>query len=110
MCVRPLLAWQCSDRSVVFVDNLRRNDVVRELQLPCRQCVECRLERSRLWAMRCMHEASLHRHNCFVTLTYSDEYLPDRGRLEYSDYQKFMKRFRSVSVMFDSICVVSMVR
>lgn len=78
----------------MFVDNLRRNDIVRELQLPCGQCVECRLERSRQWAMRCMHEASLHRHNCFVTLTYDDEHLPDRGQLVYSDFQLFMKRFR----------------
>lgn len=43
--------------------------------LPCQQCIGCRLERSRQWAIRCMHEASLYDENCFLTLTYSDEYL-----------------------------------
>jgi hypothetical protein len=41
-----------------------------------------------------MHEASLYKNNCFLTLTYSDEHLPDDYSLHYEDYQKFMKRFR----------------
>lgn len=41
-----------------------------------------------------MHEASLHDQNAFITLTYSDKYLPHRGQLVYADYQKFMKRLR----------------
>lgn len=44
--------------------------------------------------MRCMHEAACWRHNCFVTLTYSDDCLPVRGNLEYPAFQKFMKRLR----------------
>lgn len=64
------------------------------IKLPCGQCVGCRLERSRQWAVRCMHEASLHKDNCFVTLTYSDYYLPENGSLVKSDFQKFMKRLR----------------
>jgi len=54
------------------------------------------LERSRQWAMRCMHEASMHRENCFVTLTYNDQNLPVNGSLNYSDFQKFMKRLRKI--------------
>ncbi len=91
-CYRPLTAFQCFDGSVVFVE--RQGDVVRRLSLPCGQCVGCRLERSRQWAMRCMHEASLWPANCFITLTYSDEHLPESGSLEYDDFQKFMKRLR----------------
>lgn len=68
--------------------------MVRSLQLPCGQCVGCRLERSRQWAMRCVHEASLWPANCFVTLTYSDEHLPIDRSLDYDDFQKFMKRLR----------------
>lgn len=41
-----------------------------------------------------MHEASLHEANCFVTLTYSDEHLPEDSGLRYRDYQLFMKRLR----------------
>lgn len=52
------------------------------------------MERSRQWAMRCIHEAKMHEHNCFITLTYNDEHLPDQGNLEYEPFQKFMKRLR----------------
>lgn len=92
-CFRPLTAYQCADGQVVFVER-RRFDVVRQLQLPCGQCIGCRLERSRQWAARCMAEAKSHKRNCFVTLTYSDEYLPARSSLDYSHFQKFMRRLR----------------
>jgi len=64
------------------------------MDLPCGQCVGCRLERSRQWAVRCMHEAQLHESNLFLTLTYSDENLPPHGGLFYRDFQLFMKRLR----------------
>lgn len=41
-----------------------------------------------------MHEASLHQDNCFLSLTYNDENIPDRGQLVYRDFQLFMKRLR----------------
>lgn len=44
--------------------------------------------------MRCMHEASLHTDNCFITLTYNDENLPEGGSLQLKHYQDFMKRLR----------------
>ena len=91
-CYHPLTAYQTADGSVVFQE--RKGDVVRTLSLPCGQCVGCRLERSRQWAMRCMHEASLHKGNSFLTLTYSNDFLPDKGQLDYSHFQKFMKRLR----------------
>lgn len=46
------------------------------ISIPCGQCRHCRLEHSRQWALRCYHEASLYKLNCFITLTYSDEFLP----------------------------------
>ena len=66
----------------------------RQVSLPCGQCIGCRLERSRQWAMRCMHEAQLHENNCFITLTYNDENYPNNGSLIKSDFQKFLKKFR----------------
>lgn len=78
---------------MVFVER-SRFDIVRSLDLPCGQCIGCRLERSRQWAVRCLHEAALHPDNCFVTLTYRDDQLPPRGSLDYSHFQKFMKRLR----------------
>lgn len=92
-CYHPLRAYKCANGEVVFVER-RTHDIVAQLSLPCGQCIGCRLERSRQWAMRCMHEASLYENNCFVTLTYSDEFLPERGQLDYPAFQKFMKRLR----------------
>lgn len=53
--------------------------------------------RSREWAIRCIHEASLHERNCFVTLTYADEHLPEGRSLHKPDFQKFMKRLRKAN-------------
>ena len=92
-CVNPLKAFQCFDKSIVF-DEVRKHDIVRSLNLPCGQCIGCRLERSRQWAMRCMHEAQLHQNNCFITLTYDNEHLPSDGSLHYRDFQLFIKRLR----------------
>lgn len=44
--------------------------------------------------MRCVHEASLHEHNAFITLTYDNEHLPPGGTLVKRDFQLFMKRLR----------------
>lgn len=65
-----------------------------KLDLPCGQCIGCRLERSRQWAVRCMHEAQMHEENSFITLTYNDENLPRNNSLVKSDFQDFMKRLR----------------
>ena len=92
-CFKPLKAYQCFDKSIVFTE-ARKHDIVKSLELPCGQCVGCRLERSRQWAIRCMHEASLYKDNCFITLTYDEEHLPEDYSLHYDDFQRFMKRVR----------------
>lgn len=67
-----------------------------EIRLPCGKCIGCRLERSRQWAVRAIHEALLHDANCFITLTYSDEFLHPSGNLKFhkNDFVLFMKRLR----------------
>lgn len=60
----------------------------------CGRCDGCLLHRSRQWAVRCMHEASLYDANAFVTLTYAPEFLPFDGSLDPEALQKFMKRLR----------------
>lgn len=64
------------------------------MAVPCGRCVGCRVARSRAWAARCMHEASLHERNSFVTVTYSPESLPDDMSLSMREHQLFMKRLR----------------
>lgn len=65
-----------------------------KMDLPCGQCIGCRLERSRQWAVRCIHEASLYERNCFITLTYNDQNMPDNESLNKRDFPLFMKRLR----------------
>lgn len=77
-------------RPIVF--SRSKGLVDQPVELPCGQCIGCRLERSRQWAMRCVHEASLHQDNIFITLTYDNDHLPPNKSLDYRDYQLFMKR------------------
>lgn len=41
-----------------------------------------------------MHEASLHRDNCFITLTYDQEHVPEDFSLDVRHWQLFMKKLR----------------
>lgn len=52
------------------------------------------MESSRQWALRCVHEASLHEDNAFITLTYAPENVPYGGTLVKKDFQDFAKRLR----------------
>ncbi|WNK14348.1 MAG: replication initiator protein [Microvirus sp.] len=96
MCTRPLPARRVNGQ-IEFLGRSPTerfyNNKAATLQIPCGQCAECRLKRSREWAVRCMHESSLHRDNCFITLTYSDDNL-DSPSLNYKHFSDFMKRLR----------------
>lgn len=107
MCVKPLNAYRDlnsftrNGKNKIIVLGRRYDDKdlptdgsYEPLILPCGQCRECRLSRSRVWALRCVHEASLYSENCFVTLTFNDDNLNPQGTLVKSDFQKFMKRLR----------------
>lgn len=79
-------------RTIVFKPHEGYTDL--PVIIPCGQCIGCKLERSRQWAMRCVHEASLYQDNCFLTLTYDNEHLPEDRSLNKKHFQDFMKRFR----------------
>ena len=79
-------------RSIVFTPSRGYMDM--PVTVPCGRCIGCRLERSRSWAVRCTHEASLYEKNCFITLTYNQENLPLSGTLVVKHFQNFMKKLR----------------
>lgn len=64
------------------------------MTVPCGRCIGCRLEKSRQWAVRCVHEAQMHEDSCFITLTYDEENVPEAGSLEKKAFPGFMKRLR----------------
>lgn len=98
-CYHPVPAWYAKQRNpsgkrgIVFSPQSGVSER-RRLEVPCGKCVGCQLEKSRQWALRCMHEVGLHERNCFITLTYADEHLPKGGTLVPEHYVDFMKRLR----------------
>lgn len=64
------------------------------MQVPCGQCIACRIEKSKQWAIRIQNETRMHKENCFVTLTYADEHLPNGNTLVKEDLRLFFKRLR----------------
>lgn len=79
-----------------WVSKLSKAKSAERLTIPCGRCIGCRLERSRQWALRCVHEASLHEQNSFITLTYDPENVPPGGTLIKKDFQDFAKRLRKL--------------
>lgn len=121
-CLHPLFSYWRTDesgyRDKVFAKDHSLPHVVKDghifsekIELPCGQCIGCRLEYSRQWAVRCVLEAQQWEYNYFVTLTYNDSHVPF-NTFQYLDYftgeicddialtllpddlQKFMKRLR----------------
>lgn len=64
------------------------------LDVPCGKCIGCRIKKRKEWSLRMLHELNYHTDSCFVTLTYSDEYLPNNASLVKADLQKYFKRVR----------------
>lgn len=96
-CYHPILAYRSSKKTangkygIIFTTE---GAVGPPFPLPCGRCIGCRLEHSRQWAMRMMHEAQLHSENCFITLTFDERHLPADGSLSKKYFQDFMKRLR----------------
>lgn len=87
-CSQPLIAFvrgvkENGKKDIVFANNskldfYRDRDgriYTEKLEIPCGQCMSCRLQYSRQWADRCLMELKYHDSAYFVTLTYSDEWL-----------------------------------
>lgn len=97
-CYHPINGWRSNTlepsgkRKIVF--SASKAWIDNPVKIPCGQCIGCRLERSRQWAIRCVHEASLYEANSFITLTYDDKNMPPNNSLQKRDYQLFMKRLR----------------
>ena len=68
--------------------------VINGTEFPCGHCRACRVNHTREWALRLMHERLYWEQAAFVTLTYSDDQLPADGGLWKRDLQLFIKRMR----------------
>lgn len=60
---------------------------------PCNDCLPCTINLRRVWAARIMLESRYHDSAAFVTLTYSDDFLPENG-VSLEHHQQFLKLLR----------------
>jgi hypothetical protein len=71
---------------------------MQDIEVPCGNCLQCRLKYSKDWAIRCSMEASQYRCNYFVTLTYDDDHIVkgslDNPTLVRKHVQQFLKSLR----------------
>lgn len=87
-CSHPLIAFvrgvkENGKKDIVFANNGKLDCYIDrdgriyydKIEIPCGQCMSCRLQYSRQWADRCLMELKYHDSAYFVTLTYSDEWL-----------------------------------
>lgn len=106
-CLHPIPAFQSLTNSpydvktsIVFSqDKALQNTALglgpyEPIKVACGKCDECKLDKSKEWAVRCVHEAAGFDHNCFITLTKNEQNISRIGTLEPQDFVKFMKRFR----------------
>lgn len=97
-CYAPISGYRAKSlnpngkRPIVFNTSTGYADM--PIQVKCGQCIGCRLDYAKSWAIRSVHEAQLHEDNCFITLTYNDKNLPSDGSLIKWHYQDFLKRLR----------------
>lgn len=98
MCLFPVTAYYSAElnptgkRSLIFRKDKSHSGI--PVQVPCQKCINCRLERARTWAVRCIHEKSSHSVSTFITITYDPEHLPAGSTLVRKDPQLFLKRLR----------------
>lgn len=95
-CTNPKKAgFDPVQKTLSFSSKTYNNPKYQIIQLPCRKCIACKLEKARETAIRCVHETKTQDpENChFVTLTYSDKHLGE-NTLEYRDIQLFIKKLR----------------
>ncbi len=97
-CYHPLRMYRTNNRGpsgkYLYTFDARRGFVDQYVDVPCGKCIGCRLERSRQWAVRGIHELKYHDNACFITLTYNDENLPENGTLVPEHLTLFWKRLR----------------
>lgn len=105
MCISPNLIKVVTDKTTGLIDTSfvgPAKNVLNETfedafvkieyqEVSCHNCIECLIQYSDEWAVRCCLEASFHRENCMITLTYADNPVS----LCPSDGDKFVQDLRN---------------
>lgn len=65
------------------------------LLVPCGKCIHCKIQKRNEWSLRVLHESDYHEKKTFLTLTYSDDKVPENFSLRKEHLQGFIKRLRN---------------
>lgn len=60
----------------------------------CGNCLNCRINYTSAWTLRCLYELSQWDCASFITLTYDNDHLPKNGSLVSDETTRFFKRLR----------------
>lgn len=88
-CFHPLPAWRNKEGEITL--NKAPPDTYK-LDLPCGNCLGCRMAKARAWALRCHIEQQRHETTVFTTLTYNEQHVPIT--LERRHAQLWLKQLR----------------
>ena len=91
-CFNPLKGFVGPNGKLVFSKAASAHGYAQSV--PCGQCIGCRIDYTKEWAIRCTHEAQMYDDNMFLTLTYDDEHLPADLNLDHEHFQKFIRAIR----------------
>jgi hypothetical protein len=91
-CNKPIKGWYSRNGGFTLKSSEAYLDM--PMQVPCGQCMGCRIAKTADWATRIIQESQLWEENAFITLTYDDENLPKDLGLHVEHVQLFMKRLR----------------
>ena len=104
MCKKPLDVWihptefkENGAKKVLFNPPLSKSGYIHTF-MECGRCIDCRLKKSKVWAVRCLNELEYWNEACFVTLTYNDFTLPklintDTGEIKPSIFREHIREF-----------------
>lgn len=106
-CLKPIQVYKLNKGEKVAFKRYSSVDVLKldmnmnyetNNSVPCRKCIECKLDNAKEWAIRSALECKYSKDNWFITLTYSDEFIPvnDKGifTVRYKDLRQFLKSLR----------------
>lgn len=108
-CLKPIQVYNLNKGEKVKFKKYSNIDVAKldmnmnyenNNSVPCRKCIECKLDNAKEWAIRSALQCKSSEDNWFITLTYSDEFIPvnDKGifTVSYKDLSRFIESLRKV--------------
>lgn len=106
-CFHPLEGRKYYDTILKKESVTLKQKLIREIQarpdlyydhgtqkIPCGQCIGCRVEKSRQWALRCICELKYHPTASFITLTFDNEHLPENESISKVFIADWLKKLR----------------